>query len=568
MRYKKQILPLCLALAFIIHSPHGHAQTLPSTADTGRMLTRAPEKPLLPQDKALVETQSIKVTDAIPDAPNGFLLQGIKLIGNTAITQQELQPLIHAYIGRQVDLTVLNHLAKRIAQFYQQQGYFLTTVIIPAQEVENNQVTLQVLEGQVDSVDLDDPDQIAAKDTLGVVRDLLAQIEALKPLKAQELERILLTFNNLYGTSAKAFIQPAQAGSAPGSVTIKLSLSQAAPLTQLSYDNYGSRYIGPHKANALWKQGNVINALDTLTFNAGMSIPRRELKTANLDYELPLMANGLTSHINVAYAYAQPGYTLAPLMPEGRSASAELGLSYPLIDSRRLSLDVATALKIKNSATELLHEELIDDKIRTLSASLTLDAFDPWQGFNSIEIAAYKGLGILGATETHQSKASRAEGRRDFAAVTLDASREALLDQNFKIRTALAGQYTPDPLLSSEEFGYGGTAFGRAYDASEITGDQGIATAIELRYIGLERVKHLELKATPFIFYDIGKVWNEDTGSKPVSGASAGFGTYYNFNNRISGEIQLAYPLTRPVDTPLMNGPDGPRMLFSLSAQF
>ena len=77
-----------------------------------------------------------------------------------------------------------------------------------------------------------------------------------------------------------------------------------------------------------------------------------------------------------------------------------------------------------------------------------------------------------------------------------------------------------------------------------------------------------DFRLVPFAFYDIGKVWNHDLDAKPQSAASAGFGTYYNYNQTVSGTLQVAYPLTRPVATPIMNGEDGPRILFSLSVGF
>ena len=49
---------------------------------------------------------------------------------------------------------------------------------------------------------------------------------------------------------------------------------------------------------------------------------------------------------------------------------------------------------------------------------------------------------------------------------------------------ALSGQWASGPLYSSEEFGYGGKNFGRAYDQSELTGDHGVAASVEVDYAG------------------------------------------------------------------------------------
>jgi hemolysin activation/secretion protein len=95
-----------------------------------------------------------------------------------------------------------------------------------------------------------------------------------------------------------------------------------------------------------------------------------------------------------------------------------------------------------------------------------------------------------------------------------------------------------------------------------------VAVAVELRYMQLDPLKDINLQLVPFAFYDVGKVWNEDRGSEPQSGASAGFGTYYDLNNQVSGAMQFAYPITREVATPVMNGKEGPRILFNLNTSF
>jgi hemolysin activation/secretion protein len=127
-----------------------------------------------------------------------------------------------------------------------------------------------------------------------------------------------------------------------------------------------------------------------------------------------------------------------------------------------------------------------------------------------------------------------------------------------------SGQWASGVLYSSEQFGYGGQAFGRAYDASEITGDRGVAGGLELRYDGLRDLQ--SVTPQPYVFYDVGSVWNKGAG-QPIlqSGASAGLGLRFTTAWQQSGNIGMAWPLTRPVSVPIYGStPYGPR----LSVQF
>jgi hemolysin activation/secretion protein len=130
----------------------------------------------------------------------------------------------------------------------------------------------------------------------------------------------------------------------------------------------------------------------------------------------------------------------------------------------------------------------------------------------------------------------------------------------------VSGQIASKPLFSSEEFGYGGQDFGRAYDPSELVGDSGIKGSLEIRYLGLK--PGFDVNLSPYAFYDIGKVWNEDTGGISESGSSAGFGVSISHSTGFSGNFGLAYPLTRKINTPIDGNPEGPRYLFQARYSF
>jgi hemolysin activation/secretion protein len=125
-----------------------------------------------------------------------------------------------------------------------------------------------------------------------------------------------------------------------------------------------------------------------------------------------------------------------------------------------------------------------------------------------------------------------------------------------------------DPLFSAEEFGYGGQTFGRAFDASELTGDHGLVASFELKYNGLARKGIFAFQ--PYGFYDIGRLWNKDTAQpNRVSAASAGFGVLVSNNYGMFANLSFAMPLVRSVQTPIYGqGDDDPRISFNVSQEF
>jgi hemolysin activation/secretion protein len=132
----------------------------------------------------------------------------------------------------------------------------------------------------------------------------------------------------------------------------------------------------------------------------------------------------------------------------------------------------------------------------------------------------------------------------------LDANRTQSITEKMDIFVSAAGQWSPDHLLASEEFGIGGVAYGSAYDASEITGRNGLVTRIELR--GNDPVATPLQKLQVYGFYDIGKVWDPDNAAAKdrIRGlADAGIGVRSAINDTFSAGAELAIPLTRKVET-------------------
>src|SRR5690606_39437280 len=100
----------------------------------------------------------------------------------------------------------------------------------------------------------------------------------------------------------------------------------------------------------------------------------------------------------------------------------------------------------------------------------------------STRVSMTQGLGAFGATERGDPAKSRATASGEFTRVNVEASWLQALYAGLHLQLGVAAQASPDSLLAAEEFGLGGTHFGRAFDPSEVTGDEGYAGKVELHY--------------------------------------------------------------------------------------
>ena len=558
-----------LPMLTFMHGPSwGQSVSIPSSADPARAQDRFDLLPHNRLNQDIKPPEMLAPDTDIPDAPDGFVMQDITLRGATIFSRDDLDFIIKDYIGRRVDLTVLNHLAARITAYYREKGYFLSRALIPQQEVNDNTVTVQIIEGYISQVIIDDPEDLLADNVLGTVRGTIDLIRGLQPLHGPTLERYMLILNEGTGVHTQSLMQADPNAARVGGVQLVLRPQAKDDAYRLSANNHGSRYIGPWQFQAAYQTGNVLSPTDNLSVQGVIARPLKEIQYGTVAYSAPIHANGLRTETSVSYSNSNPGSTLRALEVESDTFVFEGGVSYPYIRSRKSTLDLGAKFVLRNTATETLDSELIDDKTRAFVLSADYTAQDFYKGMNALGLSLHKGADFLGARKTGASDLSRAQGRSDFFKAMADVQRVQYLPQDFRLTAKANGQYAPHPLLSSEEFGYGGSDVGRAYDPSEITGDLGVSAATELTYAGLPAIAD-EMTLAPFIFYDIGKVWNHDRATKPVSGASAGFGTYYQFQTfPSSGSLSIAYPLTKDIDHPDMNGVNGPRVLFELTLQF
>jgi len=75
----------------------------------------------------------------------------------------------------------------------------------------------------------------------------------------------------------------------------------------------------------------------------------------------------------------------------------------------------------------------------------------------------------------------------------------------------------------------------------------------------------------PYIFYDTGKIWNEDIAQiAQDSASSTGLGLRFNTIWEISGNIGIALPISHKITTPIYgyDNSKNPRILFQISKQF
>lgn len=493
-----------------------------------------------------------------------FTLKEVSVQGSTVYSNEELAAASAKFIGQKVALSDIYSIARAITAKYRNDGYVLSRAIVPPQKVKNGVVNIQVVEGYVSDVRVEG----AANDTRGLLQSYAEKVKQQRPLNTKTLERYLLLSDDLPGVTARGVLQPAPAGA--GASVLTVTVTEDKTEGALSVDNRGSRFLGRYEVTALAAANNLFGIYDRTTVRGLVSGELEELRFFDITHEDQLGREGTVLETRLAYTETNPGGFIDSLDIEGESATINLIARHPFLRTRTENLFGRVGFEANNTNSSTLGFETFEDHVRSVSAGLTYDFVDGMSGINLLDFSMTQGLNILDQTEqSDPGFRSRANGHSDFTRFNAEASHLHDLGNDFSAFLSVAGQYSLDALFSSEEFAVGGSEYGRAFDAAELTGDHGAAAKIELRYRGYPNEEYAKSYQT-YVFYDIGKVWNKDTivgeeGSQTL--ASAGLGIRTNFSEDLSGYAEIAFPLLRDIVSESKDG-DEPRLFVSLTKRF
>lgn len=534
------------------------------SADVGTVTKQFEQKTLAPA-APLIINETVEESSQAPAGSEDLTLtlQQVNITGSTVYGAEELRPLYAELLGKTIPLTKLFALAQSITDQYRKDGYLLSRVVVPAQSIEGGKVRLHVVEGYIADLDWQGADALPK----AKLEQMAQQILQSKPLNRVVLERQILLINDLAGLQAELVMRSLPKATADeGAVGATIIVGKQGISGSVTADNYGSRYLGAFQAGVNVSIPHLLMDYSRTDLSLHTADFGDELVYGSARYTVPLNDFGTEIYAQAAYSHAEPGATLETSKIRSNSQNYTLGATHPWVRSRGFNVSSELEFNWKNIKSDILSASLYEDEIRVVRAGLNTNYSAADRSYSYGRAVVSRGLDAFGARKTGSLNLSRAQGHSDFTKWEASAGHMRPLTNSISMSLSASGQYSPVALLASEEFGFGGRQFGRAYDYYEISGDSGIAAAAELRYNSLPEWNSTNFQ--PFIFYDFGKVWNEDALSSDVSASSAGVGIRAQHDSGLAIELNIAQPLNRAVAAPNYGNGKNPRVHFNVSQAF
>lgn len=554
-----------IAFATLLASTASGLAATPGSVNPSRAGERlAPQK----------ELPSVGAPIAIPSSPtqsapagadaHHFTLSGVSFDGNVALSNDQLAAIAKDYIGRDITLVQVYELANKVTAAYRSEGYILARAIVPTQTISSGVLEIKVIEGFIDKVKVEGD--------AGGARSMLEEhgrkIAAIRPLTSKVLERELLLAQDLAGFKIRSVLTPST--TMPGAADLTMLVERDPFEAYLGVDNRGSRYLGPVEITGAAFANDVFHTAGRLGITAVVTPDNEpEMAYGALTYDVPLTASGLRLFTLASYTRTRPGSVLSTLGTEGRATTFSADLSYPVIRSRDLNFIVSGGFGSRDSRSEDdLVKPLYNDHVRAANLGIQANALDTWGGYSTLSVNYTKGLDIFGASTMSDPNRSRLNADGVFSRASFEVTHLQPLISKVSLLVGATGQTSfGQSLLSSEQFGLGGTFYGRGYDPSELTGDKGLAGKAELRWDAFQSSSLLS-NVQLYSFYEGGTVWLE----APLPGeqersslTSAGVGARLAAWKSTNISLEVSKPLTRDVAA---EGDRDARVYFSIGQSF
>lgn len=557
----------------------------------------SPENAPLTGDRRIVNIQDTRILAPIgagnPElAVRSVTLDCINCIDEAIPAEVDAvvrETIIAPLIGTTITLSDAYDLLPHIERVYDDMGFLFVNAVIVPQELDPAAADLliKVVQSRLGTIEI--VPATGSSERVLSAADRIADLYrgSDEPITLDGLERLVLLVNDLPGVT-RATATPSRGGDA-GVVDLTITVDADTVGGVFFADNRQSPVLGPGIAGVSVEGNSLLLPGDAAILSLFNSFGNdrddfTERHTVQLEYDALISARGTRAGIRGLYSESAPGDILAPLDLDTSQRQVELSLQDPLIRTRRLSAWGFTSILIDEGVTDTANGQarLSEDSLRVLSAGLRARVRGSDIGYVFGEVEVRQGLDIFDASQTGDTAVSRFDGSPDFTLVRGEIEGEVFLpfgDDFLRDRLSFygraMGQYSSDALFAGEEFTIGGPDYGRAFDPSELSGDNGYAIAAEIRHrstlpdIPINDFFSDDRPSLPasvqfYGYADYGKVFNlEDGFPEEDSLSSYGAGARFTI-----GDSQLNLEFSKPNQALSRNQKSDTRIFFSFAHRF
>ncbi|MEN8179344.1 MAG: ShlB/FhaC/HecB family hemolysin secretion/activation protein [Pseudomonadota bacterium] len=510
------------------------------------------------------------------------------------VEEPDLDQILSTVISEyQSEFTIfdLEDVALRVTNYFRSQDLILDTAFIPPQDVQNNTVAIHVLQGRLGKVGIKGNEDYEEDVLVAPFKELVGQ-----PVTRREITHSLLTVWDYPGLAlsdrrAQLTFFP---GSSVGETDIEMEVFEEEYPFNLSFslDNSGSEFSGIYRGSLNIDFNNPTGAADQLSVTLLGNANPNNGQYYSLSYNRPLFKPDYLISIGAK----RNDFELSGSDFEGFTGvtkEAYIGVDRVFMQSFRSRF--AAGIKFSRKNAETLRDDVpqFEDKLAVVNLAgdyMITDQLLVSQGANQtrliLDYAHGFGdlMGSMPSKEAENSSRTLGSGEQtgaEFDKINLGLTRKQQFIAGTTLWFRLNGQYSPDALVSLEQFSMGGPNSVRAYPTAEFLRDKGYFVSLEWSselpflkesvvpgWLAGDRETTWGQAISISLFADYAEGWLnylDETVSQEESETLDGMGIGVNFQTSMTNlNMSLAKPLG---DREPSNGND-PQFFANLMIQF
>lgn len=500
--------------------------------------------------------------DAATPAQAQFDVHEYRVLGNTVLTNREIETVLYPLLGDHKTLTDVEAARAALEKIYHDRGFGTVFVDIPEQDVSDDVVRLKVTEGRLHEVHIAGARYFSERKILAAIPSASTGSVPNLPVLQQQLAAVNLQ------SADRTVVPILKAGPVPGTVDLALKVDDHLPLHGgIELDNQNTPGTQPLRSTVSLSYNNLFERFDSLS--AQYQVAPEDVGQVNVfaaNYAWGALENGLRPSVYFINSNSNvPTVGTIGVLGKGQIFGTRLGISLDDAPTALQSLTLGVDYKHFRETIGLAGSPALVTPISYVNLSLAYAgswSSDLVQGTLGTT-ADFGPRGLPNDSTAFANKRFKGEG--NYFYVKIDSSLIARLPIGFQLILRVDGQYAVEPLITNEDYSITGADGVRGYLEAEVLGDNGIKGSLQLQS-PIAQWHALPL-GDVFVFYDAGRSDIID----PLSGEPAsttlrswGAGLHVLPGKWINGLLTWADPLVDGPNTHRGNA----RVLFVVRGSF
>jgi hemolysin activation/secretion protein len=445
------------------------------------------------------------------------------------------------YLNKAINNDDLMKLSDEITKYFLAKDYLLPQVTINEIELRKGNLNIKV---RIENIS----DIIFIGETNELIQNYAKKILENKPTKIKHTQRYLVLMNTLPGYDVQYKLQENiqdELNKKESMISLVIMVTKAKAVSFVNMDNYGVNDLG--KAQIM-QNSSIFSAFmpgDVLSFTGLTTNHPDRLYDIGVRYGIQVNDEG--TRVTASASHEEDNITTTTAVSAQDSFQNKFGLTvmHPLYltASKTLELSLGTYYnKAVNYGLFNIAKAGKTDDTRYWSANLGIEYlfYDKYSGHNIINTHFIQG--IDGSYNYYEDPTITKDTH--FNLLKFDFYRQQELSNDFSLFGHFAVHYSDKLIPDQEKFGLGGREFGRGYAFYTIDGNQLVAFSIEARYKkAIEYYAFKELE--PYIFYDVGYVGKQSSGTDISNISSVGSGVRIKLDKEVEFSFEVAQPLNK-----------------------